>query len=194
MALCFVGLALGMTLVVQPFFRHPFFFLFFAAVMASAWLGGTLPGILAVCASTVAADYFLVPPIYSLKVNATEETYLVAFVVCALVTSFAGSLTKKSETTLKDACNQLQVYAAERTMELQKSRADVARLEKEKSELSEKLETRKLVERAKGILQRKLKISENEAYLVLQRQSRQRSKSMKEVAEAILLKDEIESG
>jgi K+-sensing histidine kinase KdpD len=183
-----------MTLVVQPFFPHPFFFLFFAAVMASAWLGGTLPGILAVCASTVAAEYFLVPPIYSLKVNATEETYFIAFIICALVTSFAGSLTKKSETTLKDACIQLQFHAAERTMELEKSRAEVARLEGEKIELSERLETRKLIERAKGILQRKLTISENEAYLVLQRQSRQRSKSMKEVAQVILLKDEIETG
>jgi uroporphyrinogen-III synthase len=53
------------------------------------------------------------------------------------------------------------------------------------------LETRKIVERAKGIMQRDLKISENEAYLTLQRESRQRRKSMREVAEAILLNHEI---
>jgi uroporphyrinogen-III synthase len=58
-------------------------------------------------------------------------------------------------------------------------------------ELSARLETRKIVERAKGIMQRDLKISENEAYLTLQRESRQRRKSMREVAEAILLNDEI---
>ena len=52
--------------------------------------------------------------------------------------------------------------------------------------LSEKLETRKIVERAKGILQRELKVTEDEAYLTIQRQSRQRRKSMKEVAEAIV--------
>ena len=34
------------------------------------------------------------------------------------------------------------------------------------------LETRKIVERAKGVMQRDLKISEEEAYLTLQRESR----------------------
>jgi putative methionine-R-sulfoxide reductase with GAF domain len=68
---------------------------------------------------------------------------------------------------------------------------ELARLESENLELSARLETRKIVERAKGIMQRDLKISENEAYLTLQRESRQRRKSMREVAEAILLNDEI---
>jgi len=66
-----------------------------------------------------------------------------------------------------------------------------ARLEVEKLELSEQLETRKVIERAKGILQRDLQMSEQEAYATLQRQSRQRRKSMKEVAGAIILSDEV---
>ena len=53
------------------------------------------------------------------------------------------------------------------------------------------LETRKIVERAKGVMQRDLKISEEEAYPTLQRESRQRRESMREVAEAILLNGEI---
>lgn len=68
---------------------------------------------------------------------------------------------------------------------------EMARLETENSLLSEQLETRKVVERAKGILQRELGVSEEEAYLTLQRQSRQRRKSMKEVAEAIVLSEEV---
>jgi signal transduction protein with GAF and PtsI domain len=68
---------------------------------------------------------------------------------------------------------------------------EMARLESENSRLSDKLETRKLVERAKGVLQRELGIKEEDAYLTLQRESRQRRKSMKEIAEAILLHDEI---
>lgn len=186
-----VVLALCFTLILQRFFLHPFLFLFFAAVMASAWFGGTARGILAVCISTLAADYFLVPPIHSLKVNATEEAYLVAFVVCAFGASFASSLTKKSETTLKDAFSRTQSYLAERTSELERVKAELTRLETEKAELSERLEARKLIERAKGILQQKHKISEKEAYLMLQSQSRKRSKSMKEISEAILLKDEV---
>jgi len=68
---------------------------------------------------------------------------------------------------------------------------EMARLEGENSELSEQLETRKAIERAKGILQRDLQLSEQEAYNTLQRQSRQRRKSMKEIAEAIVLSDEV---
>jgi uroporphyrinogen-III synthase len=71
---------------------------------------------------------------------------------------------------------------------------EMARLESENLHLSEKLETRKLVERAKGILQRELKITEEESYLTIQRQSRQRRKSMKEIAEAIVLGEDVRRG
>lgn len=66
-----------------------------------------------------------------------------------------------------------------------------ARLEGEVSELTERLEARKLIERAKGILQKNLGIAEDEAYRVLQRQSRQRRKPMREVAEAVLMAEEL---
>ena len=68
---------------------------------------------------------------------------------------------------------------------------EMARLESANSQLSEQLSTRKAVERAKGILQRDLRLSEEKAYLTLQSQSRQRRKPMREVAEAIVLSDEI---
>jgi uroporphyrinogen-III synthase len=71
---------------------------------------------------------------------------------------------------------------------------EMARLEEANTQLSERLETRKVVERAKGILQRDLGMSEEDAYLAIQRQSRQRRKTKKEVAEAILLADELRRG
>jgi len=61
---------------------------------------------------------------------------------------------------------------------------EVARLETENSDLSQQLETRKLVERAKGILQRDLGLTEEQAYLSIQRQSRQKRKTMKESCSA----------
>jgi len=67
---------------------------------------------------------------------------------------------------------------------------EMARLEEKSSQLTEELETRKVVERAKGILQRESRLSEEEAYLTLRRQSRQQRKSMKEVAEAIVAASE----
>ncbi|MEZ2346412.1 uroporphyrinogen-III synthase [Terriglobus sp. RCC_193] len=66
-----------------------------------------------------------------------------------------------------------------------------ARLETENSVLTDRLETRKLVDRAKGILQRDLNFSEDDAYRNMQRESRQRRKSMREIAEAILLADSL---
>jgi uroporphyrinogen-III synthase len=66
-----------------------------------------------------------------------------------------------------------------------------ARLETENNQLSERLESRKQVERAKGILQRDLGLDEESAYRAMQRESRQRRKTMREVAEAILLNDDM---
>jgi uroporphyrinogen-III synthase len=71
---------------------------------------------------------------------------------------------------------------------------ETARLEFENTQLSERLETRKILDRAKGILQRDLGLTEEEAYLTIQRQSRQRRKSKKEIAEAIILGDDLRRG
>ena len=64
---------------------------------------------------------------------------------------------------------------------------EMACLDQEKSQLASRLELRKIFDRAKGILQKEMGISEPEAYEVLQRQSQQRRKTMKEIAEAIIL-------
>src|SRR5579862_4291598 len=71
-ALLFVTAALISTLLLQHMFPYPFLFLFFAAVMASAWFGGTGSGLFAVLASTLAVDYFFVPQFRSFAVNATD--------------------------------------------------------------------------------------------------------------------------
>jgi uroporphyrinogen-III synthase len=71
---------------------------------------------------------------------------------------------------------------------------ELARLESENSQLAERLETRKVLDRAKGILQRDLGITEEEAYLTIQRQSRQRRRSKREIGEAILLADDLRRG
>jgi uroporphyrinogen-III synthase len=66
-----------------------------------------------------------------------------------------------------------------------------ARLETENLKLSARLETRKIVERAKGVLQREMNLSEGEAYRTMQRESQERRKSMKDIAEAVLLIDTL---
>ena len=197
-ALVCVGTALVSTLLLQHLFPYPFLFLFFAAVMASAWFGGTASGLFAVLLSTLAVDYFFVPPFHSFVINATDSAHFIAFIICTAVASWVSSSKKKSEEALREARDQLEARVAERTAELQKSIAELQenerqreQLESEKSVLSDRLESRKLVERAKGILQRELKLSEEEAYRAMQRQSQQMRKSMKEISESIILNDEL---
>ncbi|MBI5574602.1 MAG: GAF and ANTAR domain-containing protein [Elusimicrobia bacterium] len=57
--------------------------------------------------------------------------------------------------------------------------------------ISEELEARKLVERAKGILMRKEKLDESTAFRIIQKQAMDRRKSMKEISEAIILVDDL---
>jgi uroporphyrinogen-III synthase len=68
---------------------------------------------------------------------------------------------------------------------------EMTHVESENTKLSELPEARKLVAKAQQVLQRDLQLSEGDAYSALQTQSRQSHKSIKEVAEAVLLADEI---
>lgn len=71
---------------------------------------------------------------------------------------------------------------------------EVVKLEKQVQELKEALETRKLVERAKGILMETLGLTEAEAYRRMQKQSMDKRISMRQVAEAIILAHSIKKG
>ena len=71
---------------------------------------------------------------------------------------------------------------------------ELARIEDEKLQLTDQLETRKVMERAKGLLQRELNIDEEAAYLMLQKQSRQKRRPLREIAEAIILMDDMKRG
>ncbi len=57
--------------------------------------------------------------------------------------------------------------------------------------LSEELESRKLIERAKGILMKRLKISEDEAFQMMQQEARRQRIKLKNLAKAIVTSDSI---
>ncbi|MCC7353898.1 MAG: response regulator [Anaerolineae bacterium] len=67
-------------------------------------------------------------------------------------------------------------------------------LRKEVTELQDALETRKLVDRAKGILMDKQGLSEAEAFRKIQKMSMNNRRPMKEVAEAIILAHQVGDG
>jgi GAF domain-containing protein len=66
-----------------------------------------------------------------------------------------------------------------------------ARLMSETLEMKRTLEARKLVERAKGILQQKYNLTEEEAYLRLRNESRRLRRPMRDLAEAVILADDL---
>ncbi|WP_331272141.1 ANTAR domain-containing response regulator [Motilibacter aurantiacus] len=64
--------------------------------------------------------------------------------------------------------------------------AETVALESEVSDLTERLETRKIVDRAKGLLQAQLSITEPEAFRWLQKTAMDRRVPMREVARAVI--------
>jgi GAF domain-containing protein len=66
-----------------------------------------------------------------------------------------------------------------------------ARLISETLEMKKALEARKVIERAKGILQHRQGITEEQAYLNLRSESRRLQRPMRDLAEAIVLAEEL---
>ncbi len=64
--------------------------------------------------------------------------------------------------------------------------AEIRQLESEVSDLTERLETRKAVDRAKGVLQEQLSLSEAEAFRWIQKTAMDLRMSMREVADGIV--------
>jgi signal transduction histidine kinase len=123
-----VGLAFTVTMLLQPLFPYPFLFLFFGAVMASAWFGGAAAGIFAVLLSTTLVEYFFVPPFHSFSISATAEAYFAAFILCALAASWISAAKKKSEVALQEALDHLEARVSERSAELLKTQTELAHL------------------------------------------------------------------
>jgi len=64
--------------------------------------------------------------------------------------------------------------------------AELSMLESEVADLSERLETRKAVDRAKNVLQEQLKLTEPEAFRWIQKTAMDLRLSMRQVAEGVI--------
>ena len=79
----FVLVALLWTFPLQHVIAYPFVFLFFGAIMGSAWFGGAVAGFVAVVESSLIITYFFIPPLFSITVAKESQSFLAAFVLCA---------------------------------------------------------------------------------------------------------------
>jgi C4-dicarboxylate-specific signal transduction histidine kinase len=122
-----VAAALICTILLRGVFAYPFLYLFFVAVMASAWIGGAGAGFFAAAMSTLVVAYYVVPPFNTFWMSAADTTYFAAFVVCVLVASWVSSAKKETEEALTEARDQLEYRVAARTTELRKSNEELRR-------------------------------------------------------------------
>lgn len=97
--------------------------------------------------------------------------------------------TREPRTFTPDEVGFVQVAAGQAANAIEN-----ARLMSETLEMKRALETRKLVERAKGILQQRHKLTEEEAYLRLRNESRRMRRPMRELAEALILAEDLNRG
>ncbi|MBP7056642.1 MAG: GAF and ANTAR domain-containing protein [Candidatus Omnitrophica bacterium] len=94
-------------------------------------------------------------------------------------TSYPHKFTKTEIEVLKTVANQAAIVIENAEL-MVKTRV-----------IQEELEMRKTVERAKGILMRQQNMTEEEAFRMIQKQSMDMRKSMREIAEAIILIDKM---
>jgi GAF domain-containing protein len=97
--------------------------------------------------------------------------------------------TKEKRTFSDDEVDFVKVVAGQAATAIEN-----ARLMSETQEMKRTLETRKLVERAKGILQYKHNLTEEEAYLRLRNESRRLRRPMRDLAEAVIMADDLNKG
>ncbi|MBO8138029.1 MAG: ANTAR domain-containing protein [Desulfotomaculum sp.] len=71
---------------------------------------------------------------------------------------------------------------------------EMVKLEEKVKELNVKLENRKIIEKAKGILMETMRLTEEQAFKKLQKQSMNKRVSMRAVAEAVIMAHNLKKG
>jgi PAS domain S-box-containing protein len=99
--------------------------LFLAAIVISAWYGGTGPGVLAVFASAVAIFYFFQLTRPGLAPHPYDLVRLVQFVFTGAVVTAAIAVHRRAQQSLRQARDQLEIKVAERTAAARRSEKEL---------------------------------------------------------------------
>ncbi|MGB6829779.1 MAG: ATP-binding protein [Terracidiphilus sp.] len=136
-AVAFVIVALLWTFPLQHVIAYPFVFLFFGAIIGSAWFGGMTAGVLAVLLSSIVIDYFFIPPLYSMSIAKESQSFFTAFILCAIAITVVSSARKRAESAVRTARDELEVRVKERTAELEQSNREIHESERQLRQLTE---------------------------------------------------------
>jgi hypothetical protein len=136
-ALCFVLVALIWTFPLQHVIAYPFVFLFFGAVMGSAWFGGIISGFMAVVLSSFVIGYFFIPPFFSIDIAKESQSFFAAFILCAIAITVVSSARKRAENAIRRARDELDAKVQARTAELVRSNLEIRESERQLRLLTE---------------------------------------------------------
>ncbi len=150
-AFAFVLVALLWTFPLQHVIAYPFVFLFFGAIMGSAWFGGFIAGFVAVILSSWLITYFFIPPLYSMTVAKESQSFLTSFILCAIAITVVSSARKRAESAIREANDQLEAKVHERTAELEQSNREIQNLLEAQERLARYSHTLNMAEMAASI-------------------------------------------
>jgi signal transduction histidine kinase len=91
--------------------------LFLGAIMITAWYGGIGPGLIATALSSLAFDYYFLPPIYSLVAKPDQIPRLIVFTLSAV---FVGALSA-AQRSATESLKRTRDVLREKVQELEKS-------------------------------------------------------------------------
>lgn len=112
-AVGFVVAAIAAVLLLDSLTGRFLAFPFYAAVVASAWLG-TGPGCVSFILSTLAVEDIWTPPLFNLAIDPAELPSFIAFVICALMSLAWSSQRRRAE-------NALEATVEQRTADLRRA-------------------------------------------------------------------------
>jgi C4-dicarboxylate-specific signal transduction histidine kinase len=140
LAIVFTSAALALSFLLRASFGNPAWFFFPAAVMATAWFGGRGPGWLAVILSTLAVQYYFVPPEGSFMVTPRDIPFFAAFVVCEIAANRLIAWRRRFEDALRQARDELEIRVNERTSELKEANETLLKQMEEQRRTEEALQ------------------------------------------------------